>query len=177
LKEKLAFFNVCLDFFRSYPYIHSIETKQTLFQTYSTKRKLIMNTTLKSLFVVAMAASSLAAQAAWDMTVASNNNQYLYAAADSYAADGDLRFSRQMTSNETPDTNGFLYLETIAQFSCTKNAMQVVKATGFKTWDDNGQSVDSMLGAWRDIKNGSNEQVMLNKLCNTSVADASKFSN
>jgi hypothetical protein len=70
-----------------------------------------------------------------------------------------------------------LYVETIAQFSCTKNAMKVVKATGFKTWDDNGQSVDSMLGAWRDVKNGSNEQVMLNKLCTTSVAEASNFTN
>ena len=136
-----------------------------------------MNTTFKSFIVIAMAASSLAAQAAWDMTVASNNNDYLYASADSYAADGDLRFSSQMTSNATPDANGFLYLETIAQYSCTKNAMQVVKATGFKTWDDNGQSVDSMLGSWREVKNGSNEQVMLNKLCNTSVAEASKFTN
>lgn len=136
-----------------------------------------MNTTFKTLIVIVMAASSLAAQAAWDMTVASNNNDYLYASADSYAADGDLRFSSQMTSNATPDANGFLYLETIAQFSCTKNAMQVVKATGFKTWDDNGQSVDSMLGSWREVKNGSNEQVMLNKLCNTSVAEASKFTN
>lgn len=136
-----------------------------------------MNTAFKSLIVIAMAASSLAAQAAWDMTVASNNNDYLYASADSYAADGDLRFSSQMTSNATPDANGFLYLETIAQYSCTKNAMQVVKATGFKTWDDNGQSVDSMLGSWREVKNGSNEQVMLNKLCNTSVAEASKFTN
>lgn len=136
-----------------------------------------MNTTFKSFIVIAMAASSLAAQAAWDMTVASNSNDYLYASADSYAADGDLRFSSQMTSNATPDDNGFLYLETIAQFSCTKNAMQVVKATGFKTWDDNGQSVDSMLGSWREVKNGSNEQVMLNKLCNTSVAEASKFTN
>lgn len=136
-----------------------------------------MNTTFKSLIVIVMAASSLAAQAAWDMTVASNNNDYLYASADSYAADGDLRFSSQMTSNATPDANGFLYLETIAQYSCTKNAMQVVKATGFKTWDDNGQSVDSMLGSWREVKNGSNEQVMLNKLCNTSVAEASKFTN
>ena len=136
-----------------------------------------MNTTFKSLIVIAIAVSSLAAQAAWDMTVASNNNDYLYASADSYAADGDLRFSSQMTSNATPDANGFLYLETIAQFSCTKNAMQVVKATGFKTWDDNGQSVDSMLGSWREVKNGSNEQVMLNKLCNTSVAEASKFTN
>jgi hypothetical protein len=53
----------------------------------------------------------------------------------------------------------------------------VVKATGFKTWDDNGQSVDSLLGMWRAVKNGSNEQVMLNKLCNTSLADASKFTN
>jgi hypothetical protein len=70
-----------------------------------------------------------------------------------------------------------LYLETIAQFSCTKNAIQVVKATGFKTWDDNGQSVDSLLGMWCVVKNGSNEQVMLNKLCNTSLADASKFTN
>jgi hypothetical protein len=136
-----------------------------------------MNTVLKSLFVASIAASSLAAQAAWDLTIASNNDQYLYASADSYVAEGDLRFSRQMTSNAAPDVNGFLYVETIAQFSCTKNAMKVVKATGFKTWDDNGQSVDSMLGAWRDVKSGSNEQVMLNKLCTTSVAEASNFTN
>jgi len=136
-----------------------------------------MNTTFKSFIVISMSSSSFAAQVAWDMTVASNYNDYLYASADSYAAGGDLRFSSQMTSNATPDSNGFLYLETIAQFSCTKNAMQVVKATGFKTWDYNGHSVDSMLGSWREVKNGSNEQVMLNKLCNTSVAEASKFTN
>ena len=33
-----------------------------------------MNTTFKSFIVIAMPASSLAAQAAWDMTVASNNS-------------------------------------------------------------------------------------------------------
>ena len=126
-----------------------------------------MKKALSTLFV---AMTSFGAHAAWDMNVAALNNDYLYASADSYAADGDLRFSSQMTSNATPDANGFLYLETIAQFSCTKNAMQVVKATGFKTWDDNGQAVDSMLGAWTDVKNGTNEQAMLNKLCNTSVA-------
>ena len=136
-----------------------------------------MNSFLKSLFVIAVTATTVAAQASWDVSVASNNNEYLYASADSYAADGDLRFARQMTSSATPDANGFLYLETIAQFSCTKNAIQVVKATGFKTWDDNGQSVDSLLGMWRVVKNGSNEQVMLNKLCNTSLADATKFNN
>ena len=113
-----------------------------------------MSTILKNLIVIAMTSSAIAAQASWDVTVGSNNNEYLYASADSFAADGNLRFARQMTSTDTPDANGFLYVETIAQFNCTKNAMQVVKAVGFKSWDDNGQSVDSMLGSWRDIKNG-----------------------
>ena len=134
-----------------------------------------MSTILKNLIVIAMTSSAIAAQATWDVTVGSNNNEYLYASADSFAADGNLRFARQMTSTDTPDANGFLYVETIAQFNCTKNAMQVVKAVGFKSWDDNGQSVDSMLGSWRDIKNGTNEQILLNKLCNTAIADASQY--
>ena len=134
-----------------------------------------MSTILKNLIVIAMTSSAIAAQASWDVTVGSNNNEYLYASADSFAADGNLRFARQMTSTDTPDANGFLYVETIAQFNCTKNAMQVVKAVGFKSWDDNGQSVDSMLGSWRDIKNGTNEQILLNKLCNTAIADASHY--
>ena len=85
-----------------------------------------MNTVLKSLFVASIAASSLVAQAAWDLTIASNNDQYLYASADSYVAEGDLRFSRQMTSNAAPDVNGFLYVETIAQCheGCQSNGLQ-----------------------------------------------------
>lgn len=54
-----------------------------------------MNSFLKSLFVIAVTATTVAAQASWDVSVASNNNEYLYASADSYAADGDLRFARQ----------------------------------------------------------------------------------
>ena len=79
-----------------------------------------MSTILKNLIVIAMTSSAIAAQASWDVTVGSNNNEYLYASADSFAADGNLRFARQMTSTDTPDANGFLYVETIAQFNCTK---------------------------------------------------------
>jgi hypothetical protein len=53
----------------------------------------------------------------------------------------------------------------------------LVKATGFKSWDDIGVSIDQTMGKWNVVKAGSPEQIMLNKLCNQSVADASSFVN
>jgi hypothetical protein len=47
-----------------------------------------------------------------------------------------------MISTDRPDTNGFLYVENVAQYSCQKNAYQLVKAIGYKTWDDQGTSID-----------------------------------
>jgi hypothetical protein len=112
------------------------------------------------------------AHANWDVSITEGQNQLL-ASSNSFAADGHLRFASQMISNNTPDANGFLYVENIAQYNCEKNAFQLVKATGFKSWDDQGVSIDSALGKWMPVVAGTAQQVMINNLCNFSVADAS----
>ena len=127
----------------------------------------------KTALILASIVTSLGAQANWDISVNTSEQGRLYASSDSYYAEGDLRISRQLTSLDTPDHNGFLYVETVAQFNCAMNAMKVVKATGFKTWDDAGQSMDHMVGQWQDVKNQANHHAMLKNLCQTKVADAS----
>jgi len=114
--------------------------------------------------------------AAWDISISEDKTQLL-AASSSFAADGDLRFASQMISNNEPDANGFLYVENIAQYNCQKSAYQLVRAIGFKSWDDKGVSIDQAMGKWNVVKAGSPEQLMLNKLCNQSMADASSFIN
>ena len=114
--------------------------------------------------------------AAWDISISQDNSQLL-AASSSFAADGDLRFASQMISTNEPDANGFVYVENLAQYNCQKNAYQLVKAIGFKSWDDKGVSIDQAMGKWNVVKAGSPEQLMLNKLCNQSMADASSFIN
>lgn len=112
--------------------------------------------------------------AGWDVTINEGQNQLL-ASSNSFAADGQLRFAAQMISTDTPDANGYLYVENIAQYNCEKNTYQLVKATGFKSWDDQGVSIDSALGKWMPVVGGTSQQVMMNKLCNFSIADASSF--
>jgi hypothetical protein len=114
--------------------------------------------------------------AAWDISISDDKSQLLVA-SNSFAADGDLRFASQMISNNEPDANGFLYVENIAQYNCQKRAYQLVRAIGFKSWDDKGVSIDQAMGKWNVVKAGSPEQLMLNKLCNQSMADASSFIN
>lgn len=131
-------------------------------------------------FAKLIAVSSIAmfaslAHATWDFSITQGNSQLL-ASTRSFTADDDLRFASQMVSTNLPDANGFLYVENIAQYSCTKNAYQLVKATGFKTWDDQGVSIDKAMGKWISITIGTPEQAMINKLCNLSVADASGIS-
>jgi hypothetical protein len=75
-----------------------------------------------------------------------------------------------MASNDKPNKDGFLYVESIAQYSCMKHAYQIVLETGYKTWDAAGQPVDKNLGVWKEIKNGSPEQSLLNKMCVTFLA-------
>jgi hypothetical protein len=123
---------------------------------------------------IAMLAS--VSHAAWDVNFAQNNSQFL-AASSSFAADGDLRFAAQMISTNEPDANGFVYVENLAQYNCQKNAYQLVKSTGFKSWDDKGVSLDQAMGKWINVKAGTPEQLMLNKLCNQSFADASNIIN
>ena len=132
-----------------------------------------MNTSFAK-FIAAVSVSLFAslAHATWDFSVSQDQTQLL-ASSGSFAADGDLRFASQMVSTNQPDANGFLYVENIAQYSCQKNAYQLVKAIGFKSWDDQGTAIDSAMGKWMPVKAGSPEQTMMNKLCNLSVADAS----
>jgi hypothetical protein len=138
-------------------------------------------TTLKSSVFKLITISSIAmlasvSHAAWDVNFAQNNSQFL-AASSSFAADGDLRFASQMISTNEPDANGFVYVENLAQYNCQKNAYQLVKSTGFKSWDDKGVSLDQAMGKWINVKAGTPEQLMLNKLCNQSFADASNIIN
>lgn len=138
-------------------------------------------TTLKSSVFKLITISSIAmlasvSHAAWDVNFAQNNSQFL-AASSSFAADGDLRFAAQMISTNEPDANGFVYVENLAQYNCQKNAYQLVKSTGFKSWDDKGVSLDQAIGKWINVKAGTPEQLMLNKLCNQSFADASNIIN
>jgi hypothetical protein len=132
-------------------------------------------------FAKLIAASSIAmfaslAHATWDFSITQGNSQLL-ASISSFTADDDLRFASQMVSTNMPDANGFVYVENIAQYSCKKNAYQLVKATGFKTWNDQGVSIDQSMGKWIAVTSGTPEQAMINKLCNLSVADASSVSN
>ena len=124
---------------------------------------------IRNLFAILIFLNSLAAQSAWDISESSSDRQ-LFASAQSLAADGELRFVKQMTSNDKPNKDGFLYVESIAQYSCMKQAYQIVLETGYKTWDAAGQPVDKNLGAWKEIKNGSPEQSLLNKMCVTFLA-------
>ena len=124
---------------------------------------------IRNLLAILIFLNSLAAQSAWDISESSSDRQ-LFASAQSLAADGELRFVKQMTSNDKPNKDGFLYVESIAQYSCIKQAYQIVLETGYKTWDAAGQPVDKNLGAWKEIKNGSPEQSLLNKMCVTFLA-------
>jgi hypothetical protein len=116
------------------------------------------------------------AHAGWDVSINEGQNQLL-ASSNSFASDGQLRFATQMISTNTPDANGFLYVENIAQYNCEKNAYQLVKAIGYKSWNDQGVSIDSTLGKWTQVVAGTAQQSMMNKLCNFSVADASSTIN
>jgi len=124
---------------------------------------------IRNLLAILLCLSSLAAQSAWDISESSSDRQ-LFASAQSLASDGELRFVKQMASNDKPNKDGFLYVESIAQYSCTKQAYQIVLETGYKTWDDAGQQVDKNLGVWKQIENGSPEQSLLNKMCVTYLA-------
>jgi hypothetical protein len=123
----------------------------------------------RNLLAILLCLNSLAAQSAWDISDASSDRQ-LYASTHSLATDGELRFVKQMASNDKPNQDGYLYVESIAQYSCTKQAYQIVLENGFKTWDDAGHPVDKNLGVWKEIKNGSPEQSLLNKMCVTFLA-------
>jgi hypothetical protein len=132
-------------------------------------------------FAKLIAASSIAmfaslAHATWDFSITQGNSQLL-ASTSSFTADDDLRFASQMVSTNMPDANGFVYVENIAQYSCKKNAYQLVKAIGYKSWNDQGVSIDQTMGKWIPVTTGTPEQAMINKLCNLSVADASGISN
>ena len=116
------------------------------------------------------------AHATWDFSITQGNTQLL-AASSSFTADDDLRFASQMVSTNQPDANGFLYVENIAQYSCKKNAYQLVKAIGYKTWNDQGVSIEQTMGKWVPVTSGTPEQSMMNKLCTLSVADASGVTN
>ena len=136
-----------------------------------------MNTSfLKFIAISSFTLAASVSHAAWDINIAQENRQLL-AASTSFTSDGDLRIASQMLSTNEPDANGFVYVENIAQYNCQKSAFQLVKATGFKSWDDKGVSIDQAIGKWTTVKAGSPEQLMLNKLCNQSVADASSFIN
>ena len=100
----------------------------------------------------------------------SSSDRQFFASSQSLATDGELRFVKQMASNDKPNQDGFLYVESIAQYSCTKQAYQIVLETGYKTWDAAGQLVVRNLGVWKEIKNGSPEQSLLNKMCVTFLA-------
>ena len=124
---------------------------------------------IRNLLAILLCLSSLAAQSAWDISESSSDRQ-LFASAQSLASDGELRFVKQMASNDKPNQDGFLYVESIAQYSCTKQAYKIVLETGYKTWDAAGQQVDKNLGVWKQIENGSPEQSLLNKMCVTYLA-------
>ena len=124
---------------------------------------------IRNLLAILLCLSSLAAQSAWDISESSSDRQ-LFASAQSLASDGELRFVKQMASNDKPNKDGFLYVESIAQYSCTKQAYQIVLETGYKTWDAAGQQVDKNLGVWKQIENGTPEQSLLNKMCVTYLA-------
>ena len=125
---------------------------------------------IRNLLATLICLNSLAAQAAWDISESSSDRQ-LFASAQSLATDGELRFVKQMASNDKPNKDGFLYVESIAQYSCMKQAYQIVLETGYKTWDDAGHPIDKNFGVWKEIKNGSPEQSLLNKMCVTFLAE------
>jgi hypothetical protein len=123
----------------------------------------------RNLLAILICLNPFAAQSAWDISESSSDRQ-LFASAQSLATDGELRFVKQMASNDKPNKDGFLYVESIAQYSCMKQAYQIVLETGYKTWDDAGHPIDKNLGVWKEIKNGSPEQSLLNKMCVTFLA-------
>ena len=125
---------------------------------------------LRNLLAILICLNSLAAHSAWDMSESSSDRQF-FASSQSLATDGELRFVKQMASNDKPNQDGFLYVESIAQYSCTKQAYQIVLETGYKTWDAAGQLVFRNLGVWKEIKNSSPEQNLLNKMCVTFLAE------
>ena len=89
---------------------------------------------LRNLLAILICLNSLAAQSAWDISEASSDRQ-LFASSQSLATDGELRFVKQMASNDKPNQDGFLYVESIAQYSCTKQAYQIVLETGYNDPD------------------------------------------
>ena len=124
---------------------------------------------LRNLLTILLCLNSIAAHSAWDMSESSSDRQ-LFASAQSLATEGELRYVKQMASHDKPNQDGFLYVESVAKYSCSKLAYQIVLETGYKTWNATGQPVDKNLGIWKEIKNGTPEQSLLNKMCVTFLA-------
>jgi|GEM_PF-2708772 len=136
-----------------------------------------MTTSLAKFFVAtSFLAFASFAQAGWDINITEGQTQLL-ASSNSFASEGELRFASQMISTNTPDANGFLYVENVAQYNCAKNSYQLVKSMGFKSWDDQGVSIDSDMGKWLPVVAGTPQQSMVNNLCKMAVADATRAIN
>lgn len=135
----------------------------------------ILNKFLTSLILVATSLFALNSQAAWDAKFLPQSDGLSYF-SDYYVAEGDIRTVSQLTSFDKPTISGFLYVEMVTEYNCTQKTFQIVQSKGYRTWDDQGQPVQNMLGVWQKVKTNSNEQVVLNRLCNTNtLADAKKY--
>lgn len=130
---------------------------------------------LASLTVLALACVAGSAQAAWDAKFSAEPNGVSYF-ADYYLAEGNWRTVRQLHSLDTPDANGFLYVENVAEYDCQKRTYAVVQSRGFRTWDDAGQDLKLSAGTWQPVVQDNTQQHALDRMCSVrKMADANSY--
>lgn len=134
-----------------------------------------MNKFVTSLILVASSVFALNSQAAWDAKYLPNPNGGHYF-ADYYVAQDQWRTVKQLQSFDTPDANGYLYIEHVAEYDCSRGTFALVQSRGFRTWDDPGVDLKSPAGTWQSVAVDSTQQHALNRMCSTpALADAKQY--
>lgn len=131
---------------------------------------------VKHTILATVAMVSVGAQAAWDAKFLPNTDGLQYY-SNYFIAEGDVRSVRELTSLYAPDENGHVYIENVTEYNCAQSTFQVVHSTGFRAWNEQGQVLPARHQGWQTVKSNSNEQLVLNRLCSKTLADAKKFIN
>lgn len=134
----------------------------------------MINKLSKTLAAIAVCVASAGAQAAWDGKFLPNTDGLQYY-SNYFVVEGNVRSVRELTSLHAPDAQGNLYIENVTEYNCAQNTFQVVQSTGFRSWNDRGDAMPLRHQGWQNAKPNSNEQLVLNRLCTKTLADAKKF--
>lgn len=117
---------------------------------------------VKILATIGVCLTVTSSQAGWytKPSLDISNEDYF---SEFYLADGDWRTMKQLKSFSQPDPNGYLYIENVVEYDCSRNSVQVVQSKGFKSWDDQGQPLKNDIGIWQTVK--ATDKIVLDKIC------------